>query len=284
MRMRSLGSLALSTLILAAAAAGDPTTQDTTTTDRAEPLPADLAGVGINEKLGAQVPLDLPFVDANGDSVTLARYCDGSRPIVLNLLYFGCPMLCGLIDNGLTDALKQIKPTAGGEFGVLSVSFDPRDTPTVATVKRDHYLQAYGRPGAGQGWHWLTGSKQSIQALCDAVGYGYRWNEARNEFAHAAALVILTPDGKVSRYLYGVVFDPRTLQLSLVEAADGKTASTVDKVLLFCFHYDAAKGRYGLAAANLMKAGGAVTVLVLAVGILLLRRREHGQAASHARG
>ncbi len=266
--------LVIPVLLLAFTAAAQNPQSGQASADRAEPLPSELQGVGIAEHLGAQVPLDLVFHDETGREVRLGDYLDGTRPVVLNLLYFSCPMLCGLVDNGLTDAMKGMTQSVGSEFNVLSVSIDPRDTPTVAEAKRGHYLSEYGRPGAEAGWHWLTGEKDAIKALCDTVGFGFKWNEERQEFAHAAALVILTPTGKVSRYLYGVIYPPRTLQLSLVEAADGKTADTLDKVLLFCFHYDASKGKYGPAAANLMKAGGAITVLVLGAGIFWLRRRE----------
>jgi protein SCO1 len=241
---------------------------------RGEPLPPELEGVGITEHLGDRVPLDAAFVDETGQPVTLAAYLDGSRPVVLNLMYMGCPMLCGLVSNGLLEALQQIDHTAGNEFTIVSLSIDPSETPTLAKAKQNGYLREYGRPGAAQGWHFLTGEEAQIRRVTDAVGFGYRWNEKRQEFAHAAALIILTPDGTVSRYLYGIQFDPRTLKLSLVEAADGKTASTLDRFILFCFHYDAAAGRYGPAAANLMKASGVLAVIALGILILRLRRRE----------
>ena len=160
------------------------------------------------------------------------------------------------------------------EFAILSVSIDPTETPILAKAKQQGYLREYGRPAAAQGWHWLTGSEASIKALTDAVGFGYRWNEKRQEFAHAAVIILLTPDGVVSRYFYGVQYDPRTFKLSLVEAADGKTGSTLDRFILFCFHYDAATGHYGPAARNLMKAGGALTVLAVGALVLALRRRK----------
>lgn len=260
-------SLICGVTLLATVAAAQPG-------QRAEPLPAELEGVGITERLGQTVPLDLAFHDETGREVRLGEYLDGTRPVILNLMYMGCPMLCGLVSNGLIDAMREIDQTAGGEYGVLSVSIDPTETATLATVKRQEYLRQYGRPAAAGGWHVLTGDEPSIRALTDAVGFGYRWNEKRQEFAHAAVLVILMPDGTVSRYLYGVQYDPRTLKLSLVEAADGKTGSTLDKFLLFCFHYDAAKGRYGPAAMNLMKVGAGLTVVAIGALVLGLRRRE----------
>ncbi len=241
---------------------------------RAEPLPAELEGVGVTEHLGDRVPLDAAFRDESGRDVTLGTYVDGSRPVILNLMYMGCPMLCGLVSNGLIDALKQIDHTAGGEFGVLSVSIDPRETPALAAVKHQSLVQQYGRPGAELGWHVLTGDETNIRRLTEAVGFGYRWNEERQEFAHAAVVIVLMPDGAVSRYLYGVQYEPRTLKLSLVEAADGKTGSTLDKFLLFCFHYDATTGRYGPAALNLMKAGGVLTIVAVGILVWALRRKE----------
>jgi protein SCO1 len=247
---------------------------------RAEPLPTGLEGVGITEHLGDHVPLDAVFHDESGHETTLGTYLDGSRPVILNLMYMGCPMLCGLVSNGLIDALKQIDHTVGGEFGVLSVSFNPAETPVLAAAKRETWLQQYGRPGAEHGWHVLTGDEASIRRLTEAVGFGFRWNEERQEFAHAAVVIVLMPDGAVSRYLYGVQYEPRTLKLSLVEAADGKTGNTLDKFLLFCFHYDATTGRYGPAAMNIMKVGGALTVLVIGGLVLALRRRERRRTAT----
>jgi len=280
------GKTLLLSLLAAAWLAAPALAQDSTATaagpraERQEALPDELEGVGIDEHPGAQVPLDLVFTDQDGRRVALGDLVDGSRPVILNLMYMKCPMLCGLIGQGLVDALEQMKLTAGDEFRVLSVSFDPTDTPTMARAKRQEYLREYGRPGAAQGWTWLVGDEPEIRALTEAVGFEFRWNQARQEFAHAAALVILTPQGKVSRYLYGIQFPPRTLRLSLVEAADGKTGSTVDKILLFCFQYDAEAGRYGPAVRNLMKAGGLITVLAVGGLIWGLRRREKRRAAS----
>jgi protein SCO1 len=252
--------------------------------ERGEPLPSELEGVGITEHLGQTVPSDIVLRDETGREVRLGDYFDGTRPVILNLLYMGCPMLCGLVSSGLNDALKEIDLTVGGEYGVLSVSFDPTETPALATVKRQEFLRAYGRPGAEQGWHVLTGDEANIRRLTDAVGFGFRWNEQRQEFAHAAVLIVLMPDGTVSRYLYGVQYDPRTVKLSLVEAADGKTGSTLDKFLLFCFHYDATTGRYGPAAMNLMKIAGGLTVLLIGGLVLGLRRRERRGAATTLTG
>jgi protein SCO1/2 len=268
-------------LCLAAAAPAAAQTDLKDTDARGEPLPDDLEGVGVTEKLGEQVPLDLRFTDEHGQPVTLARYFDGARPVILNLGYMGCPMLCGLVANGMVDAMTGMEDTAGEEYVVLSVSIDHTETPTLATAKKQGYIGQYGRAAAEQGWHWLTSlEEQQVRALTDAVGFGFRWNDARQEYAHAAVIIILSPDGKVMRYLYGIQFDPRTLELSLIEAADGKTGSSLDKFLLFCFHYDAESGRYGPAARNIMKAGGAVTIAIVVGMVLGLRRREKRRQAA----
>jgi protein SCO1/2 len=269
--MRLIGMIA-ATCLLAATVSAQTALKDTDA--RGEPLPAELEGVGVTERLGAQVPLDLEFVDENGQKVTLARYFGDGRPAILNLGYMGCPMLCGLVANGMIEAMRGMDDTAGEEYRVLSVSIDHTETATLAKAKKQGYLKQYERPAAAQGWHWLTGREDQIRALTDAVGFGFRWNDARKEYAHAAVLVILSPEGKVMRYLYGVIFDPRTLELSLIEAADGKTGSSLDKFLLFCFQYDAESGNYSPVARNIMKAGGAVTVLVVGGMILGFRWRE----------
>ena len=250
--------------------------------DRAEPLPAELAGVGITEKLDHQIPLDASFFDEEGRQVRLGDYFGRGQPVILNLMYMTCPMLCGLVANGLSDAMKQLSWTAGDEFAVLSVSFDPSERPTLAKLKKLNYVEDLGRPSAAGGWHFLTGEEQQIRRLTDAVGFGFRWNEERQEFAHAAVIIVLTPDGRVSRYLYGVQYDPRTVRLSLVEAGDGQIGTAQDKFLLYCFRYDAAQGRYGPAAQRLVKAGGLLTTLVIAILIFNFWRRDRNQAETGA--
>lgn len=272
--MRS--SLLLLIIILTAATATAQTDRQRTDA-RGEALPEGLVDVGITEKLGEAIPLDLVFQDEDGNAVTLGQYFDGARPVVLNLGYMSCPMLCGLVANGLVEAMRAIDLTAGEEYVVLSPSIDHTETPRMASEMKKRYLAQYDRPGAEQGWHWLTGQQEQIRALTEAVGFGFGWNEQRQEYAHAAVLILLSPDGHVMRYLYGIQFEPRTFKLSLVEAADGKTGSSLDKFLLFCFYYDHESGRYGPAAQNIMKAGGAVTVVVIVGVILGFRRRERRQ-------
>jgi len=268
----------LMTMVVAAAAPATPATPAVVPggpkAERQEALPDALAGVGIDEHLEAAIPADIVLRDEEGREVILAEYFDQGRPLILNLMYLGCPMLCGLVGNGLNDALKQLEWNVGSEFTILSVSFNHTEKPSLARAKKANYLADLDQPGAAEGWHFLTGDEEEIRRLTEAVGFGFRWNEKRQEFAHAALLIVLTPDGRVARYLYGIQFDPRTLRLSLVEAADGKIGTTRDRFLLFCFNYDATAGRYGPAARNIMKAGGLLTMAALAILILAFRRRE----------
>ncbi len=276
-------------LLVALLYVGSAAAQETPGQGRAEALPEDLEGVGIEEHLDAPLPLDTVFTDELGREVTLRQYFDGERPVVLNLGYYSCPMLCGLVLNGLVDAMQELSWTCGEDYRVVTLSIDPTETHTLASLKKANAVRELGRPEAAAGWCFLTGREEPIHAVSDAAGFMFRWNEKRQQYAHAAVLVVCTPDGRVSRYLYGIQFDPQTLRLSLVEAADGKAGSSFDRLLLFCFHYDAEEGRYGPEARNLMKAGGLVTVLLLG-GILTgfwrreRRRSARGDGAAGSRG
>lgn len=230
---------------------------------RQEPLPRELEGVGVDEKLGARVPLDLAFTDESGQAVTLGQYFRRGRPVLLTLNYYQCPMLCTLQLNGLVDALRELPWSPGREFEIVTVSINPLETPPLAAGKKKVYLESYGRPGAETGWHFLVGRQPEIATLADAVGFRYRYNEARKEYVHAAAFMLLTSEGVVGRYLYGVMLEPRTVKLGLAEASAGKLGSTADRLLLMCFHYDANAGRYVVAASRLMQAGGILTALCL---------------------
>ena len=246
-------------------------------TQRSEPLPAALVGVGITEHPGAKVPLDLQFTAEDGRPVRLSQYFDGRRPVILTLNYYRCPMLCGLLLNGLVEGLKGLTWTPGTEFEVVTLSIDPLETHTLAMLKKESYLTELGRPGAAAGWHFLTGEAEPIKALADAVGFGYRYDTGLQQYAHPAGIFILTPDGRTARVLYGVAFEPRTLRLALAEAGDGKVGSTAEQVLLFCYHYDANAGRYVLAASNIMRAGGATTALVVGLWLAAAWRRSAHQ-------
>jgi protein SCO1/2 len=242
-----------------------------------------LKDVRIDQRLDAQIPLDLPFVDENGRDVRIGDYF-GKRPVVLALVYYECPMLCTLVLNGLTGSLEGINFDAGREFDVVAVSFDPGETPALAAEKKKLYLGRYGRSGAAEGWHFLTGRKDAIDRLTDAVGFHYVYDPAIDQFAHPAAITVLTPAGRVSRYLYGIEYAPRDLRLALVEAASGKIGSLVDQALLYCYHYDPLSGKYGVAIMNVIRLAGALTVLALGGFIVLTLRRERRQvsAVAHA--
>jgi len=251
--------------------------------ERAEPLPEELEGVGVSEQLGQAIPLDLAFTDENGQAVKLGNYFLAGRPVLLDLGYYRCPMLCNLVLNGFIEGLREVDGwLPGRDFEVVVVSIDPLETPKLAKLKKQNYIREYGRPESANGWHFLTGSAESIQRLTEAVGFRYTWIEDRNEYAHAAVLTALTPTGKVARYLYGVTFDPRTIRLSLAEAAEGRSLSAMDQLLLYCFHYDPGSRSYSFAAINLMRAGGVLVLIVVGASLasLFLRESRRRRAAS----
>ena len=240
---------------------------------RREPLPKDLEGVGITEHLGVKLPLNLEFKDEDGGTVRLGRYFTGDRPVILTLGYYRCPMLCTLVLNSLVDGLRDLPWTPGREFEIVTVSIDPTETPTLAKLKKQNYLEEYARPGAADGWHFLTGREENIRKLADTVGFGYRYVQERGQYAHAAAIFVVTPEGRMAKYLYGVVYQPKTVRLALTEAGQGKIGTTVDQLLLYCFHYDAQEGRYVVAASNIMRLGGATTALVVGLWLAVSWRR-----------
>jgi protein SCO1/2 len=250
--------------------------------ERKEPLPRELEDVGVTEHLEAQVPLDLEFEDSSGKKVTLQEYFDGRRPLLLTLNYSNCPMLCSLQLNGLFDALTLMKWDLGDKFDMITLSIDPLETPQRAEMTKQKYLKIYRRSGAGGGYHTLTGREENIKKLADAVGFRYKYEADGKQYIHVAVTMVLTPDGRISRYLYGVQYDPQTVRLSLAEAAAGRSISTVDKILLFCLHYDSAKGRYGPMAVRIMQFGGGLTVLVLGGTIWIFRRRENVRSRSQS--
>jgi protein SCO1/2 len=231
-------------------------------------LPPVLREVGFDQRLGEQVPLDAVFRDESGGPVRLGDCLEG-RPTVLVLAWYRCPMLCTQVLNGLSKSMRACGLDLGRDFQVVTVSFDPGETPELAAAKKASYVEDYGRPGAAEGWRFLTGEEREIARLTAAVGFRQRWDPATKTYAHAAGVVVLTPAGKVSRYFFGLDYRPRDLRLALVEASDGKVGSPVDRVLLFCFHYDERTGRYTPAVMAFVRLGGALTVLCL--GMLLVR-------------
>ncbi|HLN97827.1 MAG TPA: SCO family protein [Pyrinomonadaceae bacterium] len=248
-------------------------------------LPRALSDVGIDQKLNEQLPLDLSFTDENGKAVKLGDYF-GKRPVVLSLVYYQCPMLCNQVLNGMVTAFKVMAFQPSQEFEVVTVSFDPRETASLAAAKKNtyvNYLPEARRTAAAQGWHFLTGDEASIKQLTDAVGFRYHWDQATNQFAHASAIYVTTPQGKLARYFYGIEYAPRDLRLGLIEAADNKIGTPVDQLLLYCYHYDPATGKYGAVVMNMMRAGGIVMMLVMVVMFVVFRRRERARADLPAR-
>jgi protein SCO1/2 len=242
-----------------------------------------LEGVGIDQKIGSAVPLDLVFRDERGTPITL-RQAAGGRPILLSPVYYRCPQLCTMVLNGLLVALKDLPLDAGDGFQVVSISFDPREDAALAAAKKAAYLKRYERPRASQGWRFLTGEPRSVDALCAAVGFRFSYDRRTDRFAHPSALIVLTPDGRVSRYFFGVEYPSRDLRLALAEAAEGKTGSLVDPLLLFCYQYDPATGRYGLAVLRMLRVLGVATAAAVALGVFLLSRRHRRSASPRAAG
>ncbi len=233
-----------------------------------------LKQVGIDQKLNGQIPLDLTFHDEHGKPVQLRQFF-GQKPVILSLVYFNCPMLCTQVLNGLTGSLKLQSLDAGKDFNVLTVSIDPTDKPLVAEARQEMYTGMYGRAGAAQGWRFLTGEDSQIKQLAGAVGFRYAFDPDSKQYAHASAVMVLTPEGKISRYLYGISYPSRDLRLALVEASEGKIGTPVDAILLFCYHYDPHTGKYGLLISRVIQTGGGLTVLFLVILIVVLARREH---------
>ena len=228
-------------------------------------VPAEMQGVGITEHWGDTIDLDLAFVDDTGQAVTLRKYFDGKRPVLLTLVYYGCPNLCSFHLNGLSKVFKKMEWTIGDQFDVVAVSIDPAEKPELAEKKKSAYLKSYGRESAAKGWHFLTGSQENIAEIAKQVGFGYKWDEEGQQWVHAAAAYVLSPKGLISRYLYGIDFSAQTLRLSLVEATDNKVATLVDRLVLFCLHYDPAARSYSFYLFGVMRAAAALTVLVMVV-------------------
>ncbi|HTX33905.1 MAG TPA: SCO family protein [Bryobacteraceae bacterium] len=236
-------------------------------------LPGALQGVGIDQRLDQQMPLGLTFRDEFGRDVQLSSFFHG-KPVILALVYYRCPMLCTQILNGLESSLKAVSFMPGRDFEVLAVSFDPKDTPETAASKKQLYLRRYGRPGAANGWHFLTGDETNIHALTEAVGYHVKYDPSTDQWAHASGIMIATPEGRLSRYFYGVEYAPRDLRLGLVEASASKIGSPVDQILLFCYHYDPATGKYGTLAVGMVRYAGGAFVLICGGFLVFVFLRE----------
>jgi protein SCO1/2 len=237
--------------------------------------PAPVKQVRFDQNLNAQIPLDLPFHDETGRAVTLRDYFK-TKPVMLALVYYECPMLCTVVLNGITRSLKMVPFTPGRDFEIVLVSINPRETPELARTKKATYISEYGRSGAESGWHFLTGEETSIKPLADAVGFHYAWDEELQQYAHAAGMMVATPEGRLARYYYGVEFIPQDVKFGLMEASQNRIGSPVDKVLLYCYHYDAATGKYTPWVMTSVRTAGAATVFGIGalIGLLLLRRER----------
>jgi protein SCO1 len=253
--------LALAAVLPRAAQA--ETLRDADQLDRTEPLPKRLQQVDVVEHLGATLPLDTAFTDSSGKSVKLRDYFDGVHPVIVTFNYADCPMLCSLQLSRFVEGLKQLRRSVGDDFKVVTLSIDPAETTERARESRNRYLRDYGRPGAESAWHFLHGAEGATRRVADAAGFAYSYNEERREWLHAAALVIANPDGRIGRYLYGIQYHPETLNLSIVEASEGKIGSTMDRLMLFCFHFDETEGRYAPVAFNIMRLGAGASALAL---------------------
>jgi protein SCO1/2 len=248
----------------------------------ASSLPTMVQGVGIDQNLNAQIPLELKFKDETGQVVRLGQYFR-NKPVVLALVYYECPGLCDLVLNGLSHTMGQISLNAGSDYEVVTVSFNPKESWQLATAKKANYLEKYQRPGAKEGWHFLTGDEASIKSLTETVGFHYNYDPISKQYAHASGIMVLTPEGKIARYFFGIEYKPRDFRLGLVEASANKIGTPADRVLLFCYHYDPTTGKYGMAITQVTRALGTATVLLLGGFVFIMLRRErqsHGAGRS----
>ena len=274
-RTRSFASLRMTAVLLLFAAVGAAQSMAPPPGGivPADQTPGSLQGIGIDQRLDESLPLALPLRDETGRTVTLGDYF-GKRPVVFALVYYNCPMLCTQVLNGLVASLNVMSLEAGKDFDVVAVSFDPRDTPAGAAAKKEAYLGRYKHPASDAGWHFLTGDAASIAELTKAAGFRYRFDGDLDQFAHASAIMVATPQGRLARYFYGIEYPPRDLRLGLVEASAGKIGTPVDQVLLYCFHYDPASGKYGPVIVNIIRLAGVTTLLVLGTAIVVMSRRR----------
>jgi protein SCO1 len=269
---RGCGRQALLALLLVMVATVCPA--QTGNPSNASQLPPALQDIGIDQRLGEPLPLDVTLRDELGREVRLGDYF-GDRPVILALVYYQCPMLCTLELNGLLKSIRVVPLTLGEDYQIVTVSFDPGETPDIAARKKQEYMEQYKHEGAERGWHFLTAEQESIQRLTKAAGFRYKYDPATDLFTHASAIMVVTPEGKMSRYFYGVEYSPRDLRLGLVEASRNQIGSFVDQVLLFCFHYDPVQGKYSLVILNSLRAAGVVTVLAIIAFLWIMLRRDH---------
>lgn len=241
-------------------------------------LPEELVGVGITEKLGETIDLNTEVTNEKGEKVLLSQFFSSRKPVVFSPVYYNCPGLCNFHLNGVIDVMKTIDWTPGKEFQMVVLSFDPKETAIDAEKKKEIYLQMYGKMETADGWHFLTADESTIQKLTNSVGFQFKWNEKANEWSHASAAIVLTPEGKISRYLHGIQFEGRDLKLALNEAVDGKIGTVLDKAMLYCFKYDTHQSKYGLQVFRVMQLAGAATVAILAAWLIpvMIRAKREG--------
>ena len=263
--LRGAASALVPAIILAAALCGTSPAQQFG-------LPAMIRGVGIDQNLNAQVPLELIFKDERGQDVRLGQYFR-QKPVVLALVYYECPMLCDMVLNGLTHTMEETTLNLGSDFDVVTVSFNPKETWQLAAAKKANYVEKYKRKGAAQGWHFLTGQEDAIKKLADTAGFHYKYDPITKQYAHASAIMVLTPEGKIARYFYGITYKPRDFRLGLVEASQNKIGDLADQVLLFCYHYDPMTGKYGSIIQHATEVISSATVLALGTLVFVLIRR-----------
>jgi len=278
--LRSISGIAA---LLLLSAAGNAQTIPDNVGPAAKSLPPVLQNVGFEPQLNAQLPLDLAFRDEAGRSVQLRDYFR-QKPVVLALVYYGCPMLCNQVEQGVVGTLRMLSFNPGRDYEVVFVSFDPRESPDMAAQKKESAMSHFRRPETASGWHFLTGSKESIDALTKSANFRYSFDERANLFAHASGIMLLTPDGRISRYFYGVEYPSRDVRLGLVDASAGKIGTPIDRALLFCYQYDPASARYSASILAIIRLGGILTVLCLVAGILIFRRRDSNAARTKSQG
>jgi protein SCO1 len=272
---------AIGALLALSSAAGAQTIPDSVGKSSSG-LPAQLQNVGFEPQLNAQLPLDVNFRDDSGRDVQLREYF-GRKPVVLALVYYGCPMLCNQVEMGVVGSLKMLSFNPARDYEVLFVSFDPRENPEMASKKKAAALSRFGRPETAAGWHFLTGKEEAIRAVASAANFRYSFDEKHNLFAHASGIMLLTPDGRISRYFYGVEYPSRDVRLGLVDASAGKVGTPIDHLLLFCFQYNPETARYSATVLRIVRLGGILTILTIVVGILIFRRRDVRAASATSR-
>jgi protein SCO1/2 len=250
----------------------------------AHETPRELEGVGVEEYLGRKIDLSLPFQNQAGEAVTLGQVIKGDKPVILTVVYYDCPSLCNYHLNGLLEVMQKMSWTTGEQFDLVAVSMDHKETSEVAAPKLQAYLKEYDRAGSEKGWHFLTGSEESVKSLTDQIGFSFRWDENIQQFAHSAVAYVLTPSGQISRYLYGIQFDPQTVRMSLLEASEGKIGSVIDQIILFCFQFDPSKNKYTLYAFNIMRIGAVVMILIMTALLLPTWLRERRGAMKALKG